>query len=68
MIKSQCRRDASTPLGDFFSILLDVLVEVDPDKHAQDTDDINFNGEAQSKFQQDEIDGERGIDTGRKVR
>lgn len=44
-----------------------MLVKVNPDKHAQYTDDIDFDAEAQSEFQQDQVDRERGIDAGHKV-
>jgi hypothetical protein len=45
-----------------------VFVEVDPDKHAQHADDIDFNAETQGEFHQDQVNRERWTEAGHKVR
>ncbi len=47
---------------------LHVLIEVDPDKHAQHTDDIDFNAESKGEFHQDQVDRERRSEAGHEVR
>lgn len=48
--------------------LLDVFVEVDPDEHPEDAQNVNLNVESKDKFDQDKVDGERRVDTRVKVR
>jgi hypothetical protein len=45
-----------------------VLIEVDPDEHAQYADDVDLDAEAHGQLEQDEVDREGGIDAGREVR
>lgn len=44
-----------------------MLVEVDPDKHAENTENIHLDAEAQSQFHQHEVDGKGGADAWSKV-
>jgi len=44
-----------------------VLIEVDADKHPQDTNDVDLDTEPQCEFQQDEINRERRVNAGAKV-
>jgi hypothetical protein len=46
-------------LTGFFNILLDVFVEIDAEKHAEKTEKVDFEFEAQRKFEENQIDGER---------
>ena len=51
-----------------FRKLLDVLVEVDTDKHAQDTQDVDLEAEPQDEFDQHKIHSQGGINAGHKIR
>ena len=44
-----------------------MFVQVDPDKHSQDAQDVHLDAESQGQLYEDEIDRERGTDTWRKV-
>ena len=44
-----------------------MFVEVDPNEHAEDAEDVDFNAEAQCEFYQNQINGEGRADTGSKV-
>jgi hypothetical protein len=61
-------RSARRVQTDGLSQLLDVFVEVDPDEHPDDAQNVDFNIESEDEFDQDKVDGERGGDTRIKVR
>lgn len=45
-----------------------MLVEIDPDEHPEDAQNVDFNIEPEDEFDQDKIDGEWGADARIKVR
>jgi hypothetical protein len=45
-LRVEALSEARTKLTGFFSILLDVFVEVDPDEHAKDAQNVDFNIES----------------------
>ncbi len=45
-----------------------MFVEVDPDEHAKDAQNVAFNVESYDQLDEDEVDGARRVDTGIKVR
>ena len=62
--------EARTKLAVFFSSrpeLLDVLVEVDPQKHPEETEEVNLQDKAEGKLKEDQVDRQRGIDAGGEV-
>lgn len=40
-----------------------MFVEVDPDEHPEDAENVHFNVESKDEFDQDKVDGERWVDT-----
>lgn len=44
-----------------------MFVEVDPDEHPEDAQNVDFNVESKDEFDQDKVDGERRVDAGIKV-
>ena len=48
--------------------ILDVFIEVDPDEHPQDAQNVHFDVESKDEFDQDKVYGEGRIDTWIKVR
>ena len=54
--------ETRTKLADFFTILLDVFVEVDPNEHPEDAQNVYFNVEYKDKFDQDKVDSEWWVD------
>ena len=46
---------------------LDVLVQVDPQGHAEETEQVDFEFKAQSELEKDQVNGERGVDPGGKI-
>ena len=44
-----------------------MFVEVYPNEHPEDAQNVHFNVESKDKFDQDKVNGERRIDTGIKV-
>ena len=47
--------------------LLDVLVEVDSQKHPEETEEVDFQDEAEGELEEDQVDRQRGIDAGSEV-
>ena len=45
-----------------------MFVEVDPNEHPEDAQDIHFEVESEDEFDQDKVDRERWVDTRIKVR
>lgn len=45
-----------------------MLVEVDPDEHPEDAQNVDLDVESQYQFDQDKVDGERRVNAGIKVR
>ena len=45
-----------------------MFVEVDPDEHPEDAQNVHFNVESKDEFDQDKVDGERRIDARIEVR
>lgn len=54
-------------LTGFFSILLHVFVQIDAEKHTDEAEKVNFQFKAQGELEQNQVDGERGVDSGRKI-
>ena len=44
-----------------------MFVEVDPDEHPEDAENVHFNVESKDEFDQNKVDSERRIDAGIKV-
>ena len=43
--------------------MLDVLVQVDSEEHAEETEEVDFEDEANGELKEDQIDGQRLGDT-----
>lgn len=45
-----------------------MFVEVDPDEHSEDAENVDFKVESEDEFDQDKVDGERRVDARTVVR
>lgn len=47
--------------------MLDVLVQIDAKEHPKETEEVDFQDEANGELEEDQIDGQRRANTGGKI-